>query len=63
MNFNIIIRAVGIGGAFLVLFGYYLLWISPDTELGEVITRTRYAIVFYLTGGVMLVYYLFKRHS
>ncbi|RJQ50947.1 MAG: hypothetical protein C4526_11120 [Nitrospiraceae bacterium] len=57
------IRLTGIIGLALVLCGYYLFWISPDTEISEAITRTRAAIVVNLSGNIMIVYYLFKRQS
>ncbi|MEW6599585.1 MAG: hypothetical protein AB1499_01305 [Nitrospirota bacterium] len=63
MSWNLFIKIIGIAGAALILCGYYMLWISPDTELNEVIIRTRYAIVSDLSGALMMVFYLYKRHS
>lgn len=61
MNNVILIRIIGITGVLLVVGAYYLLWISPDTEMSEVIRRTRYAIVLNLSGGLMVVFYLYRR--
>ena len=57
------IRLIGITGLLMVLFGYYLFWISPDTEISTVIIRTRIAITVSLLGNIMVVFYLFKRQS
>jgi hypothetical protein len=57
------IRLIGITGLLLVLYGYYLFWISPDTEISTVIIRTRIAITVSLLGNIMVVFYLFKRQS
>ena len=57
------IRLIGITGLLLVLYGYYLFWISPDTEISTVIMRTRIAITVSLLGNIMVVFYLFKRQS
>lgn len=61
MRKALLIKLTGIIGILLVLSGYYLFWISPDTEMSEVIRRTRYAMVLNLSGGIMVVYYLYKR--
>lgn len=61
MRKALLIKLTGIIGILLVLAGYYLFWISPDTEMSEVIRRTRYAIVFNLSGGLMVVFYLYRR--
>jgi hypothetical protein len=63
MNKVLLSRAVGITGTLLILCGYWLLWISPDAELEEVILRTRISIVMNLSGAVFVVYYLFKKSS
>ena len=57
------IRLIGITGLLMVLYGYYLFWISPDTEISTVIIRTRIAITVSLLGNIMVVIYLFKRQS
>ena len=57
------IRLIGITGLLLVLYGYYLFWISPDTEISTVIMRTRIAITVSLLGNIMVVFYLYKRQS
>jgi len=57
------IRLIGITGLLMVLYGYYLFWISPDTEISTVIIRTRIAITVSLLGNIMVVFYLFKRQS
>ncbi len=54
-------RVIGVTGALLILCGYWLLWISPDAELEEVILRTRIAIVMNLFGSIFVIYYLFKK--
>ena len=45
MNKALLNIIIGITGIVLVLCGYYLLWLSPDAELEEVIFRTRTAVV------------------
>jgi hypothetical protein len=57
------IRFIGITGLLMVLCGYYLFWISPDTEISTVIIRTRIAITVSLIGNIMVVFYLYKRQS
>jgi len=57
------IRLIGITGLLMVLYGYFLFWISPDTEISTVIIRTRIAITVSLLGNIMVVFYLFKRQS
>jgi hypothetical protein len=57
------IRLIGITGLLMVLYGYYLFWISPDTEISTVIIRTRIAITVSLLGNIMVVFYLYKRQS
>jgi len=59
----ILIKITGVAGLALVLYGYYLFWISPDTEINVVIFRTRIAILVNLLGNIMIVFYLFKRQS
>ena len=61
MNKALLNIAIGITGIVLVLCGYYLIWLSPDAELEEVIFRTRTAIVMNLFGAIFVVYYLYKR--
>lgn len=61
MNRAFIIRLIGMTGLLLVLGGYWLLWISPDAELEEVILRTRIAIFMNLVGAACVVYYLFRK--
>ncbi len=60
---TLFIRLTGIIGLALVLCGYYLFWISPDTEISKVIMRTRIAIIVNLLGNMMVVFYLYKRQS
>lgn len=59
--YHILTKIVGLGGMLLVLYAYYLLWLSPDAEFGEVIFRTRAAIVLNLSGGLMVLFYLYKK--
>lgn len=61
MNRVLLIRLLGLAGFLMVLGGYWLLWISPDAELEEVIIRTRIAIVMNLSGAICAVYYLFRK--
>ncbi len=61
MGKALLIKATGAVGILLVLCAYSLLWISPDTGIGEVIIRTRGAIVINITGSLMVVYYLYKK--
>ncbi len=61
MGKALLIKATGAIGILLVLCAYILLWISPDTGIGEVIIRTRVAIVINITGSLMVVYYLYKK--
>ncbi len=61
MNKALLHIVFGITGIVLVLCGYYLLWLSPDAELEEVIFRTRTAVVMNLFGAIFVVYYLYKR--
>ncbi len=56
-------RLIGITGLILILYGFNMLWISPDAELSEVVTRTETAICLSLAGSVMIVFYLYKRQS
>ena len=61
MNKVLLNKAIGITGVLLVLCGYYMLWLSPDAELNELIIRTRIAIVMNLFGAIFVIYYLYKR--
>ena len=61
MNSAVLIKLLGVTGLLMVLGGYWLLWISPDAELEEVILRTTIAIVMNLFGAIFVVYYLFKK--
>ena len=61
MNKALLNIIIGIAGIVLVLCGYYLLWLSPDAKLEEVIFRTRIAVVMNLFGAIFVVYYLYKR--
>ncbi len=61
MNKALLNIVIGVTGIVLILCGYYLLWLSPDAELEEVIFRTRTAIVMNLFGAILIVYYLYKR--
>ena len=54
-------KALGILGIVLVLYGYYLLSVSPDTELEEVIRRVRVGILIILIGDIALVFSIAKR--
>ncbi len=52
----------GLAGVLLVIITYYLLWIDPQTELEDVIIRTRIAILTSITGSLLCVYYIFKKN-
>lgn len=61
MNNVLLNKLILIAGIILIFFGYCLLWISPDAELEEVISRSRIAVVINLFGAIFVVYYLFKK--
>lgn len=63
MSKFLLFRLIGFVGVVLVLGGYYLFWISPDTEISAVIMRTRIAIIVTLLGNIMVIFYLYKRQS
>ena len=54
-------KIMGILGILLVLYGYYLLSVSPDIELNEVIKRVRVGILIILIGDIALVFSIAKR--
>ena len=54
-------KIIGILGIVLVLYGYYLLSVSPNTELEEVIRRVRVGILIILIGDIALVFAIAKR--
>ena len=55
-------KLTGIAGAMLLACTYYLLWIDPQTELEDVIIRTRMAILTSMIGSILSVYYMFKKN-
>lgn len=57
------IKLTGVTGLVLILCGYYLFWISPDTTIQTAIIRTRVAILVHLLGNIMIVFYLYKGRS
>jgi len=57
----VLITCTGLIGVFLIILTYALLWIAPETELENVIMRTRIASVTSMLGSVLCVIYLFKR--
>jgi hypothetical protein len=57
------IRLAGMTGLFLILCGYYLFWITPDTAIQTAIIKTRAAIFVHLLGNIMVVFYLYKRRA
>ncbi|KPK31401.1 MAG: hypothetical protein AMK70_12555 [Nitrospira bacterium SG8_35_1] len=61
MQNYIFIKLIGIAGVLLIMTGYSLLWVFPETELNEVIQRTRVALVLNVFGSVMVLLYLYKR--
>jgi len=54
-------KIIGILGILLILCGYYLLSVSPDTELEEVIKKVRVGILVILIGDIALVFAIAKR--
>ena len=54
-------KIIGILGILLILYGYYLLSVSPDIELNEVIKRVRVGILIILIGDIALVFAIAKR--
>ena len=54
-------KTIGILGILLILCGYYLLSVSPDIELNEVIKRVRVGILIILIGDIALVFAIAKR--
>ena len=54
-------KIIGILGILLILCGYYLLSVSPDTELEEVIKKVRVGILIILIGDIALVFSIAKR--
>lgn len=56
-----LITLTGLTGAILLFISYYLLWIDPQTELEDVIIRTRIAIITSMAGSILSVFYMFKR--
>jgi len=58
-----LIKLTGLAGALLLFITFYLLWIDPQTELEDVIIRTRMAIITSIGGSILSVYYLFKKQS
>jgi len=63
MHRTLLIRLTGIAGLALLLCGYYLFWITPDTAIQAAIVRTRIAILVHLLGNIMVVFYLYKRRA
>jgi hypothetical protein len=57
-----LIILTGFVGALLLFISYYLLWIDPQTELEDVIIRTRIAIITSTAGSILSVYYMFKKN-
>jgi hypothetical protein len=57
-----LVTLTGITGALLLFITYYLLWIDPQTELEDVVIRTRMAILTSIAGSICSVYYMFKKH-
>jgi len=52
----------GLAGGLLLFITYYLLWIDPQTELEDVVIRTRMAIVTSIAGSTCSVYYMLRKH-
>ncbi|UCH81072.1 MAG: hypothetical protein JSW20_00285 [Nitrospiraceae bacterium] len=57
-----LITLTGLIGALLLIITYYLLWIDPQTELEDVIIRTRMAIITSMVGSILSVYYMFMKN-
>jgi len=56
-----IIKIIGIAGVLLILYGYYLLWVPPETGFDEVIRRAMGGIMLTFIGAIMVLFYIFKR--
>ncbi len=48
-------------GIFLVIYGYYLLSVPPDTDFNEVLLRAKFGMFSTIFGGVMVLYYIVRR--
>lgn len=57
----ILIKIIGILGVLLILYGYYLLGVPPDTEFNEVVRRAKGGMAATVTGGIMLLFYIARR--
>jgi hypothetical protein len=44
-----------------VLYGYYLLSVSPDAEFDEVVMRAKSGMFVVFIGDVLLTYFVAKR--
>jgi len=54
-------KIIGFIGLVLIIIVYILLWIPPETELEEVLLRTRLAIMVNTAGCLMVIYYLYQK--
>ncbi len=45
----------------LIVIGYSLLWLSPDSPYEEVVNRALGGILLTTAGGVMLIVWLYRR--
>jgi len=54
-------KIIGFIGLILIIIAYILLWIPPETELKEVLLRTRLAIMVNTGGCLMVIYYLYQK--
>jgi hypothetical protein len=54
-------KIIAIAGILLVLYGYYLLSVSPDAEFGEVVRRAKSGMFMVFMGDVLLTYLIAKR--
>jgi len=57
----VLMKLTGITGVMLLAGTYYLLWIDPQTELEDVIMRTRTAMFTGMLGSAMCIFYVCKR--
>jgi succinate dehydrogenase hydrophobic anchor subunit len=57
----ILIKLSAIAGIMLVIYGYYLLSVSAETEFSEVMRRARNGMFFTVGGAALVMFYMIKR--
>ncbi|MBI4710801.1 MAG: hypothetical protein HY759_06850 [Nitrospirae bacterium] len=48
-------------GILLIIYGYYLLSVPPDTEFNEVVVRARVGMFSTIFGGVLVLSYIARK--